>query len=268
MNLIIPITVLGGLIILSKSSSSKKIFSLKENTPSPSVALYKSYGVSEVSFIAAKELLSSSPNIKFSILNSSDIRKGKLKDKDVVIFMGGSGSQQGKDLQEKGREEVKNFVKNGGSYIGVCGGSYLALQGESKFNKLNIVAGENLGDYWKRGNGDCELTTNNNKIIITHYENGPVFDRKKVSGISPFKTLATFNCDYYIESQGTLPGQMPGKPAIILSEYGKGKILLFSPNPIIGGDHVYHPELILNGIEWLANNTSIPNNITFDKVFK
>jgi hypothetical protein len=111
MNLIIPITVLGGLMILSKSSSSKKISSLKENTPSPSVALYKSYGVSEVSFTAAKELLSSAPNIKFSILTSSDIRKGKLKDKDVVIFMGGSGSQQGKDLQEKGREEVKNFVK-------------------------------------------------------------------------------------------------------------------------------------------------------------
>lgn len=267
MNLLLPLAILGLLAVSQMTSKSPTISSpSKPYTGKIKVALYKSYGVSEVSFNAGKDLLSNRPNVEFSILTASDIRNGKLDDKDIVIFLGGSGSQQGKDLQSSGRDKVKNFVKNGGNYIGVCGGAYLALQGSEEFNKLAIVAAKSYGNYWQRGVGDALCKTNDGQEIYLHYENGPVFQILNVEGIPALKSLATFQSDFYIASKGTQKGEMPGKPAITLSKYGKGKVLLFSPNPIIGGEKVYHPELILNGMKWMMSNNNV-DNIKFSTIF-
>lgn len=143
----------------------------------------------------------------------------------------------------------------------------MALQGASEANKVAIVAGKNYGSYWQRGTKDSQFLTNQNQPIKLHYENGPVFDPLEVEGLKPFQTLATFVDDLYIKSKGTLPGETPGKPAIILSEYGKGKVLLFSPNPLLGKTNAQHPELILNGISWLTNSSKIPQGVKFDAVF-
>src|SRR5574338_269892 len=269
MNLLIPLILTGaGLMIMSSNNSSKSSSSSNISNTKPRVGLYKSYGVSEISFNAGKDLFASqSNNITSSILSASDIRNGALNNTDVVVFLGGSGSQQGKDLQDKGRQIVREYVWNGGNYIGVCGGAYLALQGAAEFNKLNMVAGRNYGDYWKRGLGPCDLKTNDGKKVILHYENGPVFDRVNVENIPPFVELAKFESDFYIKSQGTNPGEMPGRPAIIISQFGKGKILLFSPNPIIGTNEELHPQMMMNGIRWLANNSIVSQNLKFTQVF-
>src|SRR5690606_30709410 len=55
-----------------------------------------------------------------------EIRNGVLKDYDVLIMPGGSASLQSKNLEEKGREVIREFVRNGGGYVGICAGSYLA----------------------------------------------------------------------------------------------------------------------------------------------
>jgi glutamine amidotransferase-like uncharacterized protein len=263
MNPLIPISIAALFLIANKGKSTSKLE--KSTTTSITVGLYKSYGVSEISFEAAKALLESTKSINLKILSSSDVRKGKLKDVNVFIAMGGSGSQQGKDLQELGREKVKEFVKNGGGYIGVCGGSYMAITGPSE-GKLNMLSTKNYGNTgWQRGNGDCEIKTNDGQIINLHYENGPIFEDAEYEGASPYQSLATFNCDYYIPNKGTYKGEMPGQPAIIVGNYGKGRVLLFSPNPILGDPK--RDDMFTNGIKYVNKGGKVKSSIRFSEVF-
>jgi len=264
MNIFIPLIITAFFVITNKSKSTSKE---KSNSISPiTVALYKSYGVSDISFDAAKDLLESTKNIKLKIVSASEIRKGALNNVNVFVAMGGSGSQQGKDLQELGRNKVKEFVKNGGGYIGVCGGSYMAITGPSE-GKLNLLASKNYGNTgWQRGNGDCELKTNDGQTINLHYENGPIFENTKYEGANSYQSLATFNCDYYISSKGTNEGEMPGQPGIIVGNYGKGKVLLFSPNPILGNPK--RDDIFINGIKYVSRNGKVKSSIRFSDVFK
>lgn len=263
MNIFIPITIVALFVITNKSKSTSKD---KSNSASLiTVALYKSYGVSDISFEAAKTLLESEKNIKLKIVSSSEIRKGALNNVNVFVVMGGSGSQQGKDLQELGRNKVKEFVKNGGGYIGVCGGSYMAITGPSE-GKLNLLASKNYGNTgWQRGNGDCELKSNDGQTINIHYENGPIFENTKYEGAGSYQSLATFNCDYFIPSKGTYEGEMPGQPGIIVGNYGKGRVLLFSPNPILGSPK--RDDMFINGIEYVSRSGKVKSLIRFNDVF-
>ena len=59
-------------------------------------------------------------------ITPDEIRAGALTNFDVVIFAGGSGSQEAKAIGEEGRAEVEKFVGHGGGYIGICAGAYLA----------------------------------------------------------------------------------------------------------------------------------------------
>lgn len=265
MNLLIPISIAALFLIANKNKTVTKIEKSTNSNELITVGLYKSYGVSEISFEAAKDLLKSTKNINLKILSASDIRKGALKNVNVFIAMGGSGSQQGKDLKELGRDKVKEFVRNGGGYIGVCGGSYMAITGPSE-GKLNMIAAKNYGNTgWQRGNGDCEMKTNDGQIINLHYENGPIFEDTKYEGASSFQSLATFNCDYYIPSKGTNKGEMPGQPAIIVGNYGKGRVLLFSPNPILGDPK--RDDMFINGIRYVSVGGKVKNSIRFSEVF-
>ena len=59
---------------------------------------------------------------EISRLTAEEIRSGKLADVDVLIHPGGSGSKQGNALGEQGRLAVREYVNQGGGYLGVCGG--------------------------------------------------------------------------------------------------------------------------------------------------
>lgn len=262
MNLLIPISLIAFILI----NKNKNISKSENSSISPiTIALYKSYGVSDISFDAAKTLLSSQKNINLKIISSSDIRNGKLKNSNVFIAMGGSGSQQGKDLKESGRNKVKEFVQNGGGYIGVCGGSYMAITGPSE-GKLNLLSAKNYGNNgWQRGTGNCELKTNDGQTINLHYENGPIFENTNYEGAGAYQTLATFNCDYYIPDKGTFEGDMIGQPAIIVGNYGKGKVLLFSPNPILGDPK--RDDMFINAIKYVSKTGKVKNSIKFDDIF-
>ena len=62
------------------------------------------------------------------LLNSSaeDIKKGCLKNYAMLFVPGGWASNKLKALGDKGTAEIKKFVRNGGNYLGFCGGAGLA----------------------------------------------------------------------------------------------------------------------------------------------
>jgi len=232
------------------------------------IGLYQAAGVHPVAFAAEKALLARSPGFACTVLRPADIRAGALADQDVVVFMGGSGTAQGRALGDEGKAAVRAFVAGGGGYVGVCAGAYLACQGSDEFHKLRLVATRNLtGDFWQRGIAGLEVRAAGRSPFKLFYANGPIFTPAPAEGLAPYVPLASYVGEIYNLSKGTGPGEMPGTPAIVASAFGAGRVLLFSPNPVLGGAGVVQEALMLGGLGWAAAGGPVPAELDFSAVF-
>jgi len=64
--------------------------------------------------------------LPFDLVRSDDIKNGCLKYYKMLFVPGGWASNKKKALNDKGIEGIREFVKNGGNYLGFCGGAGLA----------------------------------------------------------------------------------------------------------------------------------------------
>jgi len=234
------------------------------------VALYQAPGVSVEALLTTERILRETPGFEPVIVTPEEVRAGALNGRHVVIFTGGRGSVQGRLLEETGRQIVRDFVAGGGGYVGVCAGSYLAIQGPEEFYKIAIVAAENLsGDAWQRGMGTARIQeVGGSREHRLFYANGPVFRRLELPGFRPFVTLATFVSDFYLPAHGTESGQMPSTPAILASSYHRGRILLFSPNPVLAAEgEEARGDLMIDAVRWAATPGPVPATLAFGDVF-
>lgn len=257
-------TILGGLV----GAALPVRWAAARKSKPVRVALYRAGGVHPAAFAAARALLAGRDGFALTVAVPEDIQRGVLGEHDVVVFMGGSGTVQGRNLGDEGKQRVKDFVAGGGGYIGVCAGAYLALQGEDQFHKLRMVAGRNLtGDFWQRGIAGLDVEAPGRPRFKLFYANGPIFTPVEVPELTPYVGLASFIGEIYSAAKGTGPGEMPGTPAITASAFGAGRVLLFSPNPVLGGRGVAQPELMLAGLKWAAARGPVPQDIRFADVF-
>ena len=79
-------------------------------------------------------LLTYSPKLAVTLLDAGDIHSGKLKNFDVLIVPGGSSTEQFKSVGKEGAAKIREYVKNGGNYIGICAGFHCALVSPSRFS--------------------------------------------------------------------------------------------------------------------------------------
>lgn len=230
------------------------------------VAIYEARGVGASALETARATFAAAERVEARIVTPEDVRAGALDSVDVVLFTGGRGSIQGQLLGEDGRERVRRFVREGGGYVGICAGAYLAIQGPAEFHKLAMVAAHNLtGDAWQRGIAPTRVVPGDGSSARDlHYANGPLLAREEVDGLDAFVTLATFDADVYREDLGTRPGEMPGAPAVVAARYGRGRLVLFSPNPTLDPAH---PELLVRAARWTATRGAVPASLRWRDVF-
>ncbi len=50
----------------------------------------------------------------------------------MIYMNGGRAASHGRTLEEKGRENIRQYIKNGGSYVGTCAGMFIASKGTRK----------------------------------------------------------------------------------------------------------------------------------------
>lgn len=234
------------------------------------VALYRAPGVSVEALLATEQVLRESRGFDPVVVTPEEVREGALDGRHVVIFTGGRGSVQGRLLGPEGRQIVREFVAAGGGYIGVCAGAYLAIQGRDEFHKIAIVAAENLsGDFWRRGVGTARVQeVGGEGVHRLFYANGPVFLRSQIPGFRPYVALATFLSDFYLPAHGTESGQMPSTPAILAASYHRGRIVLFSPNPVLSAEgEEARGDMMADAVRWVATPGPVTESLTFDDVF-
>ncbi len=64
--------------------------------------------------------------LSFELVRASDVRKGCLSRYSLLFVPGGWSSNKLKALGQEGADAVKAFVRDGGNYLGFCGGAGLA----------------------------------------------------------------------------------------------------------------------------------------------
>lgn len=79
-----------------------------------------------------------SPNYDFKIFTRHDLEADFFDDVDCIAVPGGIGDSESWDyLMQEHKTRIRNFVQNGGKYLGICMGAYWA--GSHYFNMLKDV---------------------------------------------------------------------------------------------------------------------------------
>jgi len=176
------------------------------------IALYNGVG-SQVSkdiefFLNSKDLL-------YSKINHSEIQKGGLENHDVFIVGGGSVFDIVPALQHSGVFEIQQFVRNGGKYIGICAGAYIAANQYYDTKGFGYRGLKLVDVVFKRGKGEEVVGfnfVNSKNQIKLYYSNGPVL--------------------YKINDDSKIIAQNENRELVIIEkQLGKGEVVLFSAHP-------------------------------------
>jgi len=84
-------------------------------------------------------------------------------------------------------------------------------------------------------------------IFEVRYQNGPIMSPMVVEGLSNFRSLAYFRSE--VSKYKPQEGTMINTPAVIVGEYGKGRVLCISPHPE-SADSLN--QLVQNAVRWTA----------------
>jgi len=168
-------------------------------------------------------------------LSPEEMAAGALGSFDVVLFPGGMASHQFDALGAEGREAVVSFVRNGGGYVGICAGAYMAASAPYQWGLSLLDAGIIDHDHWARGIGpvEVELSPLGLELFgdfhgrqILHYGQGPIVAPALRSEVPDYEVLAWYRSG--IGENGADPEVMVDTPAIIRGSFGKGRVLASS----------------------------------------
>ena len=201
-------------------------------------------------------LLYYSPQLDITMLDGKDIRNGKLDELDLLVIPGGSSATQFKMMQASGAAKIREFVKKGGNYVGVCAGFHCTLNRPDRVALLPYVYLN--GTSGAQGTLTIKINEKGAKILDVKpgrysvtYSQGPISKAGKKWEHGSAEVLGI-----YLNSVG-LPGRKhydyTGHPAILFGNHGKGKVVATSFHP--EGNVANH--CIFNGMVYAASGKKI-----------
>ena len=155
----------------------------------------------------------------------------------IIHFPGGSSSQYNTQINEDGLQHIRDFVANGGGYLGICGGSSFACdrviwQNETYDYPLKLFYGVGYGPIQEIAPWPTYTITTitmNTANPINQYEplkesimyyGGDSFYSDEGQEMHVIGTYDVYNND----------------PAAINFQYDQGRVVLFGPHPEIEED--------------------------------
>lgn len=195
------------------------------------VAVYDDRGAAGNGIPRITEIARKTRDIKITRLKGGDIAEGALNGQDLVLFTGGSGRTEADGLGEKGREAVRDFVRNGGGYAGICAGAYLACSGFEW--GIGLLNARTVSPRWRRGRGEVRIDGEGfgDKFLERSilYSNGPIIRADSRKDLPGFETLFIFRSE--LAENDTPVGAMMNSPAMVRASYGLGRVFTSSPHP-------------------------------------
>ena len=224
------------------------------------VAVYVGLGAGKTRGEAG-DALAKDPNITVDEITGDAIRAGKLAGYDILVQPGGSGGGQAKGLGPDGRDKIREFVKGGGGFLGICGGSYLASDDYDW--SLGIINTKVLDkEHWARGHGPVGVApTTDGKTLLGAkgddltiiYWQGPIMAPKDDPKLPAYTELAKYTSE--VHRTGIPGGVMPGATAVAAAPYGKGRVVCFGPHP---EKTAGQEPLLQHAVLWLSEAANAP----------
>ncbi|MCK5148306.1 hypothetical protein KAR48_16230 [bacterium] len=203
----------------------------KHNQYNNTIALYSDDGAAEDCVVATKNMLEWC-GYSVSLIQAEDINNNDITPFLAILLPGGNMYQYSLDISSIGKEKIRTYIKNGGAYIGICGGAYFT--GQQVFWQGNVLNMESLGivpgdTYGPMDNIApypegimCRIDIDNTHPITASFENifqiaywyGPKFILQENANIDILGRY--YKGDY---------------PAILAYEYGEGRIFLSGVHP-------------------------------------
>ncbi len=207
------------------------------------IYIYNDKGVASSFREIEKSILTFNDSLIVKTINSDEVISGDwLVGGDCFIMPGGADLPFCAKLNGIGNNQIKEFVNNGGTYIGFCAGAYygggfcdfdkngpLEVQGK---RELSFYPGSVRGPVLKKYIYDSEdgaevakISWNNQIDYNVYYNGGGYFVAyEKYESVS---VLATY------ENTGH-----EGKAAIVQCDVGDGKAILMGVHPEISVDYL------------------------------
>jgi glutamine amidotransferase-like uncharacterized protein len=166
---------------------------------------------------------------------------------DVLIFPGGRAHKQADALGENARRAVKDFIRAGGGFVGICAGGFLAsAQYDWSLGLVNtriLTGDQEIPGVGKRSLADrgpgtvqIELTADGQSIFGARaapfdvsFSGGPIFLGPKRDDLAPAIPLAYYSTE--VSNYAAQRGTMIGTPAIFAARFGAGRVVAISPHP-------------------------------------
>lgn len=244
-------------VIPPDANGGKTVFSRLEPPRALKVFIYSGPGAPQGGVDNVVDVLKPFPQVSVTVANPETFATVTPKICDVVVFPGGTGGGQAKGLGEAGLKNVREYVKQGGGYVGICAGAYLAC---SNFSwGLGILNAGTVSSKWRRGQAmlDLECTSEAapvlgevNGLFKVRYNNGPILKPWNRSDIPAYTVLTVFRSE--IAKYGSPEGVQINSPAHAIATFGEGRVFVSSPHP----ENTPGLEFMIpRGIFWAAGET-------------
>ena len=177
-----------------------------------------------------------SPELDISFVDGADMRNGALNSLDLLVMPGGMSGTIVGDMGPSGVANLKEFVRRGGSYVGMCAGNVILLNDEYR-----VAYGFGMVPYSRYGSaGDAmtsmTLTDEGAKALGMEkgtfdvwYSGGPImFRRHDEVPDAKIETWGIYASNITNEGWGA---HMVGNVSCIGGTYGKGRIAATACHP-------------------------------------
>lgn len=216
-------------------NAGRELFAAPTNSRPLRVAVYRGPGGGERGVENVTARAAQLPGASVTRFSAAEFGTRDLGEFDVVVFAGGRGGEQARELGPEGRAAVQRFVQEGGGYVGICAGAFLALAGYE--GRLGLVDARTVSPRWRRGQGyvELELSPEGRSVLggiegrfSVRYANGPVIEPLGRDDLPDYRVLAYFRTE--LAENDTPAGVMVNSPAVVESTYGRGRVILLSPH--------------------------------------
>lgn len=237
---------------------------------------------------------------------ASDIESGLLSSFDALVLPGGGHRAMRGQLDTlgfRGCRAVRDFVEDGGLYLGSCSGSYVAARTPASFNsscpqqrEMSLLPVEiwnasppSSAELRSLGIGTvlAENVAPEHPVMagvsqtfpITYY-NGPLFRGGEVLARLSGRTAAFTPAENFLGPHEEVclidEAGAEGIPCAVAGPFGRGRVVLFGPHPEFGSsigldDPGSTVALLLNALEWQLGESPrlshpIPESLATDGV--
>jgi len=196
------------------------------------IALYAGRGV-DASCVTATTRMFEWMGLEVELIDASDVNSRSLSGFRTLCFPGGNMYQYAQDITESGKEKIREFIRSGGGYVGICGGAYFT--GERVFWQGAQLSMSPLGVFSGTTKGPIDAIAPYPKCVMCKI-NIAEFNHP-ITQTEPESTWIMYCYGPQLLPDGDADVDVLGvydigeEPVMIAFEYGRGRIFIIGTHP-------------------------------------